>query len=77
MSPTVKAMSVNMAMCIVSIIFATVLRFYLHSLNKKLDQGEVISGVNGMSGDSEARKNAAEEHGLPGIAVDRGFRFLL
>ena len=72
---SVKAMCVNMAMSCVSIIFATILRFYLKSLNRKLDRGEAIEDVNGREG--EARIHAAEEQGLPGIAADRGFRFLV
>jgi hypothetical protein len=68
-------MCVNMAMSCVSIIFATILRFYLKSLNRKLDRGQVIEGVNNAEG--AARMHAVEEQGLPGIAVERGFRFLV
>ncbi|KAF8858919.1 MFS general substrate transporter [Acephala macrosclerotiorum] len=69
----VNAMAVNMAMSFMAIIFATILRFYLKALNRKLDRGEAIEDVN-VDGE---RRNAAEEQGLPGIAVDNGFRFLV
>ena len=56
MFPTVTAMAVNIAMAGVSIIFGTILRFYLVSLNKRLERGEIIEGVNstGNSGDEGA-----------------------
>lgn len=69
----VNAMAVNMAMSFMAIIFATILRFHLKALNRKLDRGEAIEDVN-VDGD---RRNAAEEQGLPGIAADNGFRFLM
>jgi MFS family permease len=69
----VNAMAVNMAMSFMAIIFATILRFHLKALNRKLDRGEAIEDVN-IDGD---RRNAAEEQGLPGIAADNGFRFLV
>jgi hypothetical protein len=72
-------MAVNMAMSGVSIIFGTILRFYLVSLNKKLDHGEIIDDADGTSssGESEERKREREEQGLPGVAAERGFRFLV
>jgi hypothetical protein len=71
-------MAVNMAMSGMSIIFGTILRFYLVSLNKKLDRGEIIEGVGGGSDvESEDRKREREEQGLPGVAAERGFRFLV
>jgi hypothetical protein len=72
-------MAVNMAMSGVSIIFGTILRFYLVSLNKKLDHGEMIDDVDGTSSSSESeeRKREREEQGLPGVAAERGFRFLV
>lgn len=66
-------MYVNLSMSVVSIIFATVLRFYLVKLNKKLDNGEVIEGVNSRpSPDRSVEEGEGEE-----IAVRRGFRFLV
>ncbi|CAK7226211.1 hypothetical protein SEUCBS140593_006164 [Sporothrix eucalyptigena] len=66
------AFSVNIAMSAMTIIVATVLRFYLRSLNRKLDRLE------GTSIDASAQAEASrEEHGLPGVAVERGFRFQL
>ncbi len=70
---TVNAMCVNMGMSIMAIVFATVLRFHLKALNRKLNIGEVVDGVNA---DSEER-NVVEEQGLPGTAVNNGFRFLV
>ena len=72
----VKAMAVNLSMSGVSILFGTILRFYLVSLNRKLDREEGMGG-SGMDEDGEGRKREVEERGLPGIAVDRGFRFLV
>ncbi|KAE8445672.1 hypothetical protein EG329_012970 [Mollisiaceae sp. DMI_Dod_QoI] len=69
----VNAMCVNMGMSIMAIVFATVLRFHLKALNRKLNIGEVVDGVNA---DSEER-NVVEEQGLPGTAVNNGFRFLV
>lgn len=66
----------NMGMSLMSIVFATILRFHLKRLNRKLDMGEVVEGVNSHVGDRE-RIEAAEEQGLPGIAADNGFRFLV
>lgn len=48
---------------------STILRVYLGRLNKKLDQEE------GIDLGTDAHDN--EEHGLPGLAVRQGFRFLL
>ena len=73
----VKAMAVNLSMSGVSILFGTILRFYLVSLNKKLDREEGMGVVAGMDRDREGRKREVEERGLPGIAIDRGFRFLV
>lgn len=62
----------------VSILFGTILRFYLVSLNKKLDMGEVIEDLDGVGEMGiEGRKREVEERGLPAIAVERGFRFLV
>lgn len=55
-----------------TIFFATVIRIVLGRLNKQLDEEE---GTN--IGPSRAHENENEEHGLPGQAVVRGFRFLL
>ncbi|EIT73828.1 hypothetical protein AO1008_04771 [Aspergillus oryzae 100-8] len=63
------AFSVNIGMSSTTIIFSTILRIYLGSLNKKLDQEE------GIDLGTDAHDN--EEHGLPGLTVRQGFRFLL
>ena len=70
-------MAVNLSMSGVSILFGTILRFYLVSLNKKLDMGEVIEDLDVGEMGIEGRKREVEERGLPGIAVERGFRFLV
>jgi len=46
-------------------------------LNRELDREEGIDGMGESGGDSEGRKREVEERGLPGIAVERGFRFLV
>jgi len=35
------------------------------------------AGIDDMDRDDKERKRRAEERGLPGEAVDRGFRFLI
>ncbi|KAK6592025.1 pantothenate transporter [Botrytis cinerea] len=67
-----KAMYVNLSMSVVSIIFATILRFHLVRLNKKLDRGEIVEGVNSRA----APGRSVEEGEGEEVAVDRGFRFL-
>lgn len=61
----IVAMAVNCATSAIAIISATVLRFLLVSLNKKLDRGEVVKGA------------IAVGEAVPGEAVERGFRFVL
>ncbi|RAK79349.1 MFS general substrate transporter [Aspergillus fijiensis CBS 313.89] len=68
----ITAFSVNIAMSSMTIIFATILRLYLGRLNKRLDREEGTS-----MGASNSQRHDNEEHGLPGQAVTRGFRFLL
>ena len=58
-------MSVNCVTTFVAICMATVLRFVLVGLNKKLDRGEPVEGA------------VAVGEGVPGEASRRGFRFLL
>ncbi|KAH7026251.1 major facilitator superfamily domain-containing protein [Microdochium trichocladiopsis] len=58
----VIAMSVNCATAVIAIIAATVLRFMLARLNKKLDQGIFVEGAINT---------------LPGEAAIHGFRFKL
>lgn len=60
-------------MSAMTICFATVIRIVLGRLNKQLDQEE------GADIDTRGLEQveANEEHGLPGQAVARGFRFLL
>jgi hypothetical protein len=57
-------MAVDCATLALAIIMATILRFVLIRLNKKLDQGEHVEGA----------VNAGE--GVPGEAAEKGFRFL-
>lgn len=59
------AMSVNCMTAFIAILCATLLRFILVRLNKKLDRGEVVEGA------------VAVGEGVPGEASKRGFRFLL
>ncbi|MCJ1369316.1 hypothetical protein MMC20_000526 [Loxospora ochrophaea] len=61
----VVAMSVNCATAVIAICSATVLRFILVRLNKKLDRGEPVEGA------------VAVGEGVPGEASKKGFRFLL
>lgn len=69
----VVPMIVNAITSLWAAVFATVLRMLLVRLNKKIDAG--ISLLEQTS--EEDRKRAIEEHGLPGEAVDKGFRFLV
>ena len=61
----IVAMAVNCTTSAIAIISATVLRFLLVSLNKKLDRGEKVKGA------------IAVGEAVPGEAADRGFRFVL
>lgn len=61
----IVAMSVNCVMAFMAIVFATILRFMLVRLNKKLDRGEAVKGA------------VAVGEGVPGEASRRGFRFVL
>ena len=61
----VVAMSVNCATSVIAIIAATVLRFTLVHLNKKLDRGETVKGAVSVG------------EAIPGLAKERGFRFVL
>ncbi|CRG89202.1 putative transporter C1002,16c [Talaromyces islandicus] len=58
----VVAMTVNCVTAFIAIVSATVLRFILVRLNKKLDRGESVHGA---------------VVGVPGQAGSRGFRFLV
>ena len=69
----VVPMIVNAITSLWAIVFATVLRFVLVKLNKKIDAG--MGYV--QDGTDAERRHAVEERGLPGEAVDRGFRFLI
>ncbi|KAJ5764135.1 MFS general substrate transporter [Penicillium manginii] len=68
----IAAFSHNLALCGMSIFFATIIRIVLGRLNKQLDEEE---GTN--IDPNRAQENENEEHGLPGQATTRGFRFLL
>ena len=59
------AFTVNCVTAFIAICCATVLRFILVRLNKKLDRGEVVEGA------------VAVGEGVPGSAAKKGFRFLL
>lgn len=61
----VVAMAVNCATSAIAIITATMLRFLLARLNKKLDRGEEVKGA------------IAVGEAVPGEAAERGFRFVL
>ena len=61
---TVVAMSVNCATAFIAICAATLLRFILVRLNKKLDKGGLVDGA------------IVESEGVPGQAAKKGFRFL-
>ena len=58
-------MSVNCATSFIAICSATLLRFILVHLNKKLDRGEVVKGA------------VAAAEAVPGEAAAKGFRFAL
>ena len=58
-------MSVNCVMAFMAICAATLLRFILVGLNKKLDRGEPVEGA------------VAVGEGVPEEGRRRGFRFVL
>ena len=62
----VVAMSVNCVTAFIAICAATLLRFVLVNLNKKLDRGEAVEGAVVSMGE-----------GIPGEAARKGFRFVL
>lgn len=64
----VTAMAVNCATSALALIAATVLRFVLVHLNKKLDRGEPVEGAVNVLAAGEA---------VPEEATERGFRFNL
>lgn len=57
-------MSVNCVTAFIAICCATLLRFILVRLNRRLDNGEMVEGA------------VAESVGVPGEAAKKGFRFL-
>ena len=61
----IVAMSVNCVTSFIAIISATVLRFTLVHLNKKLNRGEPVKGAVSVG------------VAVPGVAAERGFRFVL
>lgn len=61
----VVAMSVNCVTSFIAIVTATILRFLLVHLNRKLERGEVVEGA------------VAVGEAIPGVAKERGFRFVL
>ncbi len=58
-------MAVNCATAVIAILAATVLRFILVGLNKKLDRGEPVKGA------------VVTGEGVPMEAASKGFRFVL
>jgi len=67
------AMCLNAGVMLVVILTATVLRIFLKSLNKKLDNGEDIDELGSLG-----KANLAELEGLPSAeARQGGFRFLV
>jgi hypothetical protein len=58
-------MAVDSATLALAIVMATILRFMLVRLNKKLDAGEQVEGAVVATG-----------QGIPGEAAKKGFRFL-
>ena len=62
----VVAMSVNCVTAFIAICAATLLRFVLIGLNRKLDRGEAVEGAVVSMGE-----------GIPGEAASKGFRFVL
>ncbi|GME34252.1 Major facilitator superfamily [Neofusicoccum parvum] len=66
-------MIVNAITSLWAIVFATILRLVLVRLNRKIEAGITLL----EQADNEERKREIEEHGLPGEAVDKGFRFLI
>ena len=72
------AFCVDMGMSCMTIVFATVLRFVLKRLNQQLDQEEGVVIPGDLEGiNTSNRIHEHEGHGLPGLATERGFRFLL
>lgn len=75
-------MCVNSATSFLGIGFATLLRYMLLELNRKLDR-ESVSGA-GSAGDlttgkalTQAESERREEAGLPGEGAVKGFRFIV
>lgn len=58
-------MSVNCTTAFIAIVAATVLRFLLVHLNKKLERGEPVKGAVSVG------------EAVPGEAARKGFRFVL
>jgi hypothetical protein len=58
-------MAVNCTTAFIGILCATLLRFMLVRLNRKLDRGELVEGA------------VATGEGVPGEASKKGFRFLV
>ncbi|KAI1612674.1 retrograde regulation protein 2 [Exophiala viscosa] len=74
----VVAMSVCCASAATAIIFATILRFILVRLNRKLDRGEFVEGaINAPVGGVRRTGVLAAGDGVPAEAASHGFRFLV
>ncbi|KAJ4524882.1 hypothetical protein HRR83_000520 [Exophiala dermatitidis] len=83
----ILAMSLCCATAAIALIFATVLRFMLVRLNKKLDRGEFVEGAINSNNNAAAANKDGEEHrrasllaageAVPAEAAAKGFRFLV
>jgi Major Facilitator Superfamily len=75
----VMAFCVNTATALLTIILAVILRIVLARLNRQLDRGALQHTAVPLTVEDGAkhRRNSLEHRGLPGEAVDRGFRFVL
>jgi hypothetical protein len=70
----VLAMSVCSGTAFIAILSATLLRFLLARLNKKLDRGEWVEGAINSGPTTDL---VVQEGAIPSKAAERGFRFLL
>lgn len=71
-------MSVCSATAFIAIVSATILRFILVRLNKRLDRGDWVEGaINSVDRSQERGQNAVGGNVVPKEAVEKGFRFLM
>lgn len=69
----VTAMGINSGTAVLSILAATVLRWHLKRLNRRLDEGLAVMDVAEGKGDEEVQGTA----GVSLEGVEKGFRYLL